>query len=151
MDAATCSRLPCWTGTPLVSADNAADGRVLTLTSVHLDRRAFNHELSRQIHCPRDGDYGTFGTRARNALTHRCAAAIVPRRHALDPVRRMCFWTAITMGCLLLFWPYDFGRGLNVSNHVPINLDILVFHIYGHLCYVTVSSKARSPATWFVS
>ena len=59
MDVTTCSRLPYWTGTTLVGADNADDGRVLTLTSVHLDRRAFNYELSRQIHCPRDGDYGT--------------------------------------------------------------------------------------------
>jgi len=51
----------------------------------------------------------------------------------------------------VLVWAYDFGRDLDGSNHVPVNLDIFVYHIYGHLCYVTVSSKVRTPATRFVS
>lgn len=51
----------------------------------------------------------------------------------------------------ILVWANDFGRDLDGSDHVPVDLDIFVCHIYGHLCYVTVSSKVRTLATWFVS
>lgn len=62
MDATTCCRAPCWTETALVSAQNIADARVLTVTSVYLDGCTFNYDLSRQIPCSPDGDSGTFST-----------------------------------------------------------------------------------------
>ena len=34
---------------------------------------------------------------------------------------------------------------------MPINFNIILFYVFGHVCYVAVHAKTCTPATWFVS
>lgn len=58
-------------------------------------------------------------------------------------------WIPLLTPFLVL--PHHFGCGLYGPDRMPINLDIFVLRIFGHVCYDTVSPKTCTLATWFVS